>query len=517
MANGAKDPYLLAVLIMSFVFVIYWSALANFRFTTFQYSYYDAGVNLNSFYLHILYPGEMPGLQYLVFANHLSIFALFVTAVLSIFNNPLTIFVLQYIFLAGAALVAYFIGRDVVNNRFAGSALALAFLVSAGTRGIAYYDYHHEAFLPFFFLLAFYFYMRENRTAFLCSLVLLLCVIDTAPLLGVALLAGLLIYEYTYRTQERGVQALRRGKRINSIAIGAMLTFAFLAVYILTAAYITGQYSGAYAATPPSMRVIPFLSVSILSGKSPYIYVHSPTLATSVFFLIIGLSILILGFGLSGIANLPITLAFISPWLFEVAVLENHNFALLTLQYYSYALGGAVAAAAIGMLILQQKGGKPHPAIRWLFKNMSTTSLSLNIISFSMVLSLILLLLGFSGSLNVFTFSNAAQLNFSQISSTLSTIPGNAVVMVQPSITPHLYYVSNLEEPPGTMIPLPVPADWINGGSLYWAVPQYIVVAKPFVDYGAYLNNSNFSIYAYMRNNYTAIASAQNVTVYRRN
>lgn len=515
--SGRPDLYLGAAIFMSIIFILYWSSFIVYRFNTFQIGYFDAGLNLYSFYEHVLHPADLPGLQYLVFSNHISVFGLAIAGILFIFRSQFTIFILQYIALAAAALAAYYVGKDIVGNKAIGLSLCFCFLISAGTRGITVYDFHLEAFIPLFYILAFYFYMKDRKPLFLASFAVAILILDsTALLVGLPFVLGMLFFELAHKSIASGSDKRLRRSRFRMLGAAIAMIVMVEAFNALVSIHLANAYAlGLYPNTPPSVQYINFeiSNVQALLNSSAIPYSTVSLIEATVF----GIAILLLGFSITVFTDPILAVILLSPWLAETFLLHNTVFSTLNNEYYAYVLGGAVVAAALSLKMLKEKD---YYAKRLTPKLLSGKDLSylanLNA-GLALVVSVFLFTITFSGALGTFAEVNHTALNYSAIDSVLAQVPQNSTVMAPTLVTPHLAYVRYLELPPGTL----TAAFTKNGFSainltLYWTKPQYVVVDKPFSDYNTTLikGNDGFNVYAYMGDNYTPVASADNVTVY---
>ena len=265
------DLHLVLVLIMCALFVAYWTSFTFYRYVGFNNGYVDLGQQTYSLYLHLHYAYVIPGLQYLSFATHIDPFEVLLIPLFALSPNPIGFAFMQDVALALAAVVAYFIGRDVAKNRYFGLALAIAFLINPGVRGMVLFDVHPEAFIPLFFLLSFYFYMRGRRAYFLVCYAAMLSIIESVPAIGITLLVGLLLYEgLTYKRTDTKLGILERKKRIRSIFIAFLITLLFIAFYGYAVNSLISAYNnGAYGNMPTSIRVVNYPSIQFKALGNP--------------------------------------------------------------------------------------------------------------------------------------------------------------------------------------------------------------------------------------------------------
>jgi uncharacterized membrane protein len=511
-SNSKKfDHYLLTVIVISALFVIYWSAFAFFKYHSFGSYFWDIGQEAYSMYIHLHNPGLIGGLQFLAFSNHISIFKLLLLPIFAVYQNPMTLVLLQDVALALCAIVAYFIGRDIIKTRFVGFALALAFLLNPGVRGIVFFDVHVEAFIPLFFLLSFYFYMRNRRNLFLASYILMLSVIETAPFVGISLLAGLLLYELVYVPKKTKAEVSARKSRLALLATAFLISLVFIAFYYYVSTTLISSYQqGDYSAMPPFLRIVNFLSIQVKAlGNTGGVQYNQNAVA---YLMLWGVMILFFGFGLTGFRNIILTLVLIAPWILEVLILHNTVFSVLYYHYYAYVVGGALVAAALGFMIVMKGGGRASTIKTKRFVRVLASLM----IAMSVVVSVVML----SGLPDIPGFSptNWHQIqNYSVVENALSIIPSNASAMAQPSIAAHLYRVLYIELPPNETVGGFSPTGFVNNFNIstYYTKPDYIVLDKQLPDYYLF-NSTQFNIYSYMGQNYTPYYSAGGLEIYKK-
>jgi uncharacterized membrane protein len=502
-----KLPIILMALVV--IFVIYWAGYANFRYYSFQGGWFDAGAEVFSFYYHLHWPGAIGGLQYISFAQHIDPFELLLLPIFAIWQKPITLFLLQDIALAAAAVVGYFIGKDLLDNKWLGFALALAFLISPAVRGVTLYDFHPEAFIPVFYLLAFYFYMRAKKVLFLLSYALLLSVIETAVVVGASLLVGLLIYELiNYRASKRKDWKALKDK-ICIAGIGVFITIAFFAFYSFSLHALASAYAnGGYSSMPPFFKVMNFYQSQSTSLLEVIKGVNLGSVG-GIWFVIMaaaGIIVLLFGFGPYALRVPLVALVLLSPWLFEVLVLHNPVFPTFSNEYYAYVIGGAMAAASLGLMKLKKDGKLDH----------SKAFIKIVLIAaiLSMVVFPITQLFPPSGALNPANWGSVPGIG-KNLSSLASTLPQNSTIMAQPGIASHLYYFQNLEMTPSVRLFAFNPEGFTAVNlSFYWFRPEYVIIDKRLPDYD-FMNSSAFNVYEYMGSNYTVYASSGNITIYK--
>ncbi|MEM0134252.1 MAG: DUF2079 domain-containing protein [Thermoplasmatales archaeon] len=138
------------------IYVLYWSELSFYRVITFQAAVYDLGLFAQGMYLAFhLDP-------YGVFISFINRDPIVIFSPLTIFHSYELIVVLQTIFLGFPAFLIYKISRIVTKNNTVSFIFSIIYLLSPILYGVQWFDVHNQAFFIFFFLLAFYLFLRGN-------------------------------------------------------------------------------------------------------------------------------------------------------------------------------------------------------------------------------------------------------------------------------------------------------------------------------------------------------------------
>ncbi len=496
------DKLLVLLLLISLVYIAYSVGYADYKYYSFSDGWWDMGIQLSSFYYHVAWPQTMQGLQYLSFSNHMDPFELLLLPAFALYPNPATLFLLQDLALVCAAIVIYYIGRNALKSAYVGIALAVAFLINPATTSLVFFDFHAEAFLPLFYLLAFYFYLRSRPVLFLSCYLLLLSVIETSVPIGITLLAGLLIYEYSRRSSE----PMLKRQNVRLIAACALLTLLFFAFYSFSVSYLTASYAtGAYSSMPPYQRVINFMQLQYQALASPPVVPGGASLYLIIVTVTIGAAALLLGFGGYSLRAPLVALVLLSPWLFEIFLLHNVGFSLLGSEYYSYVIGGAVVASAIGI----ERSG---------IKNRLAAIDKAFYIMFSAFLIAVIALTAtpvFANAANVQNWLAPQNPTGAELAAATASLDPNSTILAQEYLAVHLYKFRNLELQPNFAITVFTSRGFsVINDTFYWFKPQYVLVDNATPGYAELDGSSGFDIYSYMGGNYTLYGTYGNVTVY---
>lgn len=446
-----KDRWLLAVLVITVVFAAYWLKFSANAYGTFH-EYDDLGLSAQNMYIDLNYPGLVHGLQLLVFGAHIAPDQLLLLPIFYLDQSALTLLVLQVIVISLTALAVFLVTRKLLGSARFGFLFFLAFILNPGVRGLLVFDYHAEAFIMLFYLLTFYFYVRLNKPLFFASLLLLLGTIEEAPFLAATLGVGLLLYEYFYAEKGSSSRSQKIKLAIIMIALSAIVYFAYSAITIsLTHAYATSAYA--------SMPV--YLAVNTqTSGLFTTLAANSGGIGSSLSMLgngyvLYGLAVALLIFGIAILFDPIITLVLASPFLVESILAQNFSFFFVWYQYFSYILGGIFVGAILGMMKAQKKRGQLAKLFERNFKNYDRAvaySVAASVVAVALVLTLLYPSFIYSKNVNnlsqdfLFQVNSTQRAYYAQIDSLLQLVPGNASLAVPFFVTPHVANREYLED-----------------------------------------------------------------------
>ncbi len=507
------DKRLVLLIVLSVIYLSYWLLFANYMYSTFQSSYWDIGVATYVMYLHVHSIQYMGPLQYLVFFNHISPFSVLLVPLFALYQQPITLIFIQDAFLFATVILVYFVSLKILKNRNVAFALAFAFLINPGLRGLLFFDFHPEAFLPFFSILSFYYYFNGKRKYFLLSLVLLLSIYETSYVVAGPMLLALLAYELLYNSKKKEIARNEYKNRINILLVGIIVTVLAFILYNLTYGYIFSTYAtlSNYSIPPITRLYINFIGNQLKSLSNP----QSPSYSADLSYFLggIGTPTLFLGFGASSLFSLIFGTIMYLPWLFEVFVIHNWGFASFSFEYYAYVLAGSFISAILGFIVFNDNKDKISKKLHINLKTIEAFIFA-SIFVFSIVFSFVGLT-----EINIYTLGlqSHPNVNYTQLNLELATIPKNASIMAQVPIAAHIFYIHNLE-----LLPIYNKTNTAVLGYLtvYWFVPDYIIIDKNLSDYYYLthynLTNDTFNIYQYMGKNYTVYYNNSDLYIYKR-
>ncbi len=117
------------------------------------------------------------------FGIHFAPFLFLVVPVYAIFQTTETLLILQATFISLSAIPLYKLVYHQRGSCKQALIFAAIYLAYPPLHGVALFDFHVQAFLPFLFFFAFYFFKREQWGKFLLFIILSLMVIEFVPLI----------------------------------------------------------------------------------------------------------------------------------------------------------------------------------------------------------------------------------------------------------------------------------------------------------------------------------------------
>ncbi len=441
-ADKRNKVYLAIAIAVTILSAAYWSAYGINAYSTFN-EFGDLGINAYAMYYHIHYPSVVGGLGYLVFWGHVAPDQLLVLPVFFLYQSAITLLLFQAVLMSLTGLLIFFVVQKLLGSSAWALVFCIIFLINPGTHGIMIFDYHVEDLLVPFTILAFYFYMKINRPWFFASFALLLGALEFAPIIGFSLALGLFTFDFLH-TKDKRIRTERIKLAVSAILLSVL---AFL-IYLYIISNLSSAYAASYASIPGYFKVIQLLPQqlglfyqNVASGTSGLSY------GAYGIYIFYGLLVGIFCFGILVLSDPLVTLLLTLPWIVEVLIIKDFSFTFISLQDYSYVLGGTVVAAILGLILISEnKGiivkmlGRKNPAILPLVKS---TLLFINfaILAFSPLLLVSNVNPHVTDIWQAFLFqSNSTQEQaYSQLYSIINMIPDNASVMAPHYLSPHLF------------------------------------------------------------------------------
>ncbi|MGI0100399.1 MAG: DUF2079 domain-containing protein [Candidatus Micrarchaeaceae archaeon] len=496
--------YVIIAVIVVLVSIIYWLVILTHAYNTFQDGSGDLTAYSYNMFFDIHYSSIVHGLQFFVISNHISPDFIFVLPFFYLYQHSIILVYIQAIVICLSSLIVFFTARRMAKDSFLALILEIAFLINPGTTGIITFDFHIEFLLVPLYLATFYFYIASNRKFFIISMALLLGSMEIAPVLGLTMALGLLLFEM-YKADFRLASIDKVKKEMIAVLIVAsIITGVF---YYASIRYLISSYNTSYQQLPSSLEITSGSEVGLLSNinsiaSNPLAHfaellpVYEMPLVLIMF--VLSIAVVLLGFGFFTFKKLQITLLFLLPWIIAVITWTDFpHFIYTGFQYYSYSLGSSFAASMVGLTFMHKwKGSKAG----WII---TCASILLVVVMLAMV-SLILAPKPILFLTNLRNSVPVPGYNSTQIGQLMSIVPDNASLFTMNLISPHLAERKYME-----YIPL-------NESNSTYFVPDYMLVVYSN-NTDIYTNSSYmFLAYALENYNYTLYARESDARLYKR-
>ncbi len=170
-----RDKYGFSILVISIVFSILFTVYSFLQFDLLNMSAWDLGIYTQALYSgihgHLFYTSLLPG-SYL--SEHFSPILFLLVIPYYLYPHAFTLLIIQGFAIGLSAYVLYLLSLEIMNKlkdsrtgkytdgRVISFVIALAFLLSPLTESPIFFDFHLMVFLPLFFFMALYFFVRGN-------------------------------------------------------------------------------------------------------------------------------------------------------------------------------------------------------------------------------------------------------------------------------------------------------------------------------------------------------------------
>ena len=256
------------------IFAIIFSIFSIIQYYSVGTSAYDLGINAQELW-EFIHTGSFytPLLNENLLVQHFIIFKFIQIPIYYLFPSPITLMIFENIFIALGGYIVYLISSEIlkyrVNSKKVLFMISLIFLVSYEmspyVQSLVSFPFHNMAFLPFFFLLAFYSFLTERRVLQIVSILFIISL--HANFVYIA--AILIVYEFFYLHTQNGKKIqtwLYKGSSPGGLKnfIVMVIFIALLYGYLLVAGIIKLHIAGV-----SSYSLIPSTGESGTTVSSP--------------------------------------------------------------------------------------------------------------------------------------------------------------------------------------------------------------------------------------------------------
>jgi uncharacterized membrane protein len=416
------------VFVLIFVYGLVFSSYTIFMYYAFKTYAWDLGVfsqvlwttiNTGKPFHYTLETYANPGQSF--FGAHFSPILALVVPAYAVYQSPLTLLVLQSFVIGLAALPLYWIARDKLNSKLWGLTFAAAFLLQPALHGMNCFPFHLEAFIPLFFLFAFYYFDNGHWFKGFVFSLLILSTIEFAPVLMLSLGLYFLV-KVNLRQPKTSVKDRLRKMLIPIFLILISILWFFLALYIMYSLNpvksigLPGNWDNwGRSLSEVILNVIrnPIRALATMVNPLDKVYYFISILAPVVFLVFLA----------------PLELILILPWALAASLSQYSPYYEPYYQYFGFVAAQIFIAAVIGAqrLFKDREAHQNHSGIE---KKLMTMILLVSLIS-AIVVSPI-------GIQALTTRRVEIDSHTSTLEQVLALIPSNASVATENNIESHL-------------------------------------------------------------------------------
>ena len=250
--RGHKKDFL--AFSIAIVFTIVFSVFSILQYYSLGTSAFDLGLNAQELYSFLQTGSFYTSLMgENALAQHFTLFKFIEVPLYYLFPSPITLMIFEDIFISLAGYIVYIVSMNLLKDHI--KSAKILFLISIGfllsyefspfSESLVSFPFHNMAFLPFFFLLAFYAFLAERRILHVVSILFIISLhANFVYIVGVFLLYEFL-FLHTYRGKKINTWFIRNtnSRRTASVSI-FILAIVLLYGYIFLAGIIKLRIAG---------------------------------------------------------------------------------------------------------------------------------------------------------------------------------------------------------------------------------------------------------------------------------
>ena len=263
--RGHKKDFLAFSIAIAF-FIIF-SIFSILQYYSLGTSAYDLGINAQSLYAFI-HKGVFytPLLNENTLAQHFTIFKFTQVPIYYFFPSPISLMIYEDLFIVTGGYIVYLLSMQLLKDQI--KSQKLLYLISIGfllsyefspfTEGLISFSFHNIAFLPFFFLLAFYAFLTERRVLQIVSMAFIISLHANFIYLVAILLLYELLFLHTSRGKKIGTWLSAKSKPTGAKNFVYFIIFiVILYGYLIFAGFMKSDISGisSFSALPTTGEV----------------------------------------------------------------------------------------------------------------------------------------------------------------------------------------------------------------------------------------------------------------------
>ncbi len=435
---------------ISLAFAIIFSIFSVLQYYSLNTSAYDLGINAQSLYA-FLHTGSFYTtlLGENTLSQHFTLFKFVQLPIYFLFPSPIAIMVFEDIFIAIAGYIVYLISVKMFQGHIKSE--KIIFLISIGfllsyefspfSESLVSFPFHNMAFLPFFFLLAFYAFLSERRILHIVSIIFIISLHANF----IYIVATLLLYEFlflhTFRGKDINVWISRKSnpgwvKNFSYFVIILLLLYGYIVLAGTLKLYFQGIYtfslfpSTGETGTPVSS---PFQLLALLfNNPGKFMSIIGTNSGNKIFYINLLFKD---NFYLPAFS--PLSLILTLPYLIYAVPSSYAPYYRLGYQYSAMIIGAIYVSAIIGtynlIRLLRYIHSHYRDAIPRIFTNSRKIKGQQIVISIVSIIIIVILII--SIPYGIFSPPSIQQANYSEMQDMYREIPDGTV--------PFLINVSN--------------------------------------------------------------------------
>jgi uncharacterized membrane protein len=351
---------IIIVCAISLLYIIIYGYICCAKYESFSYYDYDLAifnqVSWNTLHGNFMYSTiregvyEKNGIQKrigLFFKEHATPALLFFLPVYAIFKSPITLLLLQTLFLGAAAIPLYLIARRLLHAGW-GIVFVVAYFFYPALGYINLFEFHPTCFVPFFLFAAFYFYMTQKYVPFVVFLALaMFCKEDIAV---IVFMFG--VYALIDHIKKKEVRAGLKWVIVPSAMglVWAILIYKFISPMLNAKGYVFGEFfkemGGSFGGIVKTAITRPFYTLKFIFKVLPPM-INKPLYIVQIFLPLLFVSFLS-----------PLTLLIIVPQIFLYLASSKPTPSTIYFQYTAAVIPLVFISAVMGIRWLESK-------VRW--------------------------------------------------------------------------------------------------------------------------------------------------------
>ena len=361
------DKYGFSILVISIVFSILFTIYSFLQFDLLNMSAWDLGIYTQALYSgihgHLFYTSLLPG-SYL--SEHFSPILFLLVIPYYIYPHAYTLLIIQGFAIGLSAYVLYLLSLEIMNklkdtrtgkyidSRAISFVIALAFLLSPLTESPIFFDFHLMVFLPMFFFMALYFFLKGNTVLNIIFIGLIVSLHSAYVFIAIMLVLFELFINSTLTLNiSKGKTAFAGYLAISIVALGS---------YFILAGILKTHIAGASI-------VIPAIHVSGSAGPVSLLVdiFTNPLFVLKLLTANYYLKLTLLFFGLGGYAFLflryPKSIFLFVPYILYAMFSVYQPYYTIGYQYTMMFIPMIAVSAIMGIYIMIKKSDT-HPSYR---------------------------------------------------------------------------------------------------------------------------------------------------------